>query len=67
MSISVNAKIDIERIVVDGEKFKPLSVVAIASAHQEWFPHLRGRLGRLIARHFSGVFGIDLNNRHLNR
>ena len=54
MSNSISWRIDTESLVVDGEKIKPMAVVAISSAHEEWFPHLRCRFGRLIARHFSG-------------
>ena len=60
MSISVNTKLGSERIVIDGEKFKSRAIVAISRAHQEWFPHLRGRIGLLIARHFSGMIAMDL-------
>ena len=43
-----------ERIVVDGEIANPRAVVAIAKSYDHWFPQLHGRIGQLIARHFSG-------------
>ena len=43
-----------ERAVVDGEISNPRSLVAISRNHEKWFPQLIGRVGQLVARHFSG-------------
>jgi hypothetical protein len=43
-----------ETLVVDGSISNQRAFVAISRQYEEWFPQLRGRVGHLTARHFSG-------------